>query len=326
MDEEPTAKNGKNSLMPRAADLANIARGLVMGSADIVPGVSGGTMALILGIYERLVLAISHIDRVFLGHLRKKQWQAAAEHMDLRFLITLGCGIGLGVVGLATLMNWLLEFHIEPTLAAFFGLILASSWIVARSIDRWNVLRVLFAIVGAAFAYWLVGQPFMKGVDGYPYLFLCGMIAICAMILPGISGAFILLVLGKYYDITGIIKGMVHGQVTVENLLVVVVFGSGCVVGLLAFSKFLRWLLAHFHAQTMAVLCGFMLGSLRRIWPFKEFVEEVSEKVKAKNAEMVNVWPDSFDGDFWLAVGLAVAAFVLVVTLEYIGYRFSKRK
>lgn len=297
-----------------------------MGAADIVPGVSGGTVALILGIYERLVTAISHVDRTFLGELKKKQWSAAAEHIDLRFLITLGCGIGIGIGGLASLMNWLLEFHLEPTLAVFFGLILASSVIVARTIDRWNLGSLLFALAGAAFAYWLVAQPFMKGTDGYGYLFFCGMVAICAMILPGISGAFILLILGKYYYVTGIIKNIVHGDVTVEHLTVLVVFASGCVLGLLAFSKFLRWLLAHYHAPTMAVLCGFMLGSLRRIWPFKEIPATVSDGVDVKHEQFNNIWPTSLDSSFWLAVGLAVAAFLFVILLDQAGRHLAKKK
>lgn len=297
-----------------------------MGAADIVPGVSGGTMALILGIYERLVTAISHVDRTFLGHLVKREWRAAVEHIDLRFLITLGCGILIGIVGLATLMNQLLEFHLQPTLAAFFGLILASSLIVARMIDRWNIPCFLFLLGGAGFSYWLVAQPFMTGVEGYPYLFLCGMIAICAMILPGISGAFILLILGKYHYVTGIIKDLAHLQVTLEHVLIIVVFASGCVVGLLGFSKFLRWLLARFHAPTMAILCGFMLGSLRRIWPFKIEVEGALAEVKAKNAEMINIWPESLDGSFWFAVGLAIIAFLLVVALDYASYRLTKKE
>lgn len=312
--------------MPQTTDLVNVSRGFLMGAADIVPGVSGGTMALILGIYERLVTAISHVDRTFVSHLTKKEWRAAAEHIDLRFLITLGCGILIGIMGFATLMNQLLEFHLQPTLAAFFGLILASSLIVARMIDRWSVPCFLFLFAGAGFAYWLVAQPFMSGVEGYPYLFLCGMIAICAMILPGISGAFILLILGKYHYVTGIIKDLVHLKVTLEYLLVIVVFASGCVVGLLGFSKFLRWLLARFHAQTMAVLCGFMLGSLRRIWPFKEVVGGSTEEMKIKNAEMINIWPESLDGPFWFAVGLAIVAFLVVILLDYAGYRLAKKE
>ena len=326
MNENLTKNADNNSLMPQTADLANASRGFLMGAADIVPGVSGGTMALILGIYERLVQAISHVDRTFLGHIKKRQWRNAAEHVDLRFLITLGCGIAIGIGGLATLMNWLLEFHLEPTLAAFFGLILASSFIVARTIDRWTMPSLLFVLAGAGFAYWLVAQPFMEGTDGYLYLFFCGMVAICAMILPGISGAFILLILGKYYYVTGIIKSFVHGEITVEHITAIIIFASGCVIGLLAFSKFLRWLLARFHAQTMATLCGFMLGSLRRIWPFKEIPSELADGVDLKHNQLSNIWPESLDGSFWLAVGLAITAFLLVILIDYAGRRLAKEE
>ncbi len=294
-----------------------IGRGFLMGGADIIPGVSGGTVALILGIYERLVTAISHFDTTLVSQVRHGRWRDAAAHVDLRFLVSLGLGIGLGIGGLATLMNYLLEHQLQPTLAVFFGLILASSFLVARQIERWSPGNIFTAIGGAAFAFWLVAQPFMGGYEGYPYLFLCGMVAICAMILPGISGAFILLILGRYAYVTGVVRGLVHGEVTTEHLLVFLVFGSGCAVGLLGFSKILRWLLAHFHATTMSVLCGFMIGSLRRIWPFKATPAEGA--IDLKHAQLENVWPDPTSGGFWLAVGLAIGSIIFVVLLHAIA-------
>lgn len=302
---------------PPSSDLGNVVRGLLMGGADIIPGVSGGTVALILGIYERLVTAISHCDRTLLGHLRRRQWGHAAAHVDLRFLVALGAGIATGIAGLATLMSHLLEHHLEPTLAVFFGLILGSSAVVARRVERWNFTSTLLMCCGAGTAYWLVAQPFMAGRDGYPYLLLCGMVAICAMILPGISGAFILLILGKYDYVTGVLRGLVHGQVTPENVLALVVFASGCVIGLLSFSKFLRWLLAHYHCPTMAVLAGFMLGSLRRIWPFKAVPP--GEIIDLKHQQLRNVWPDRLDGDVVLAMALALTAITLVLMLNRVS-------
>jgi putative membrane protein len=295
-----------------------------MGGADIIPGVSGGTMALILGIYERLVTAISRFDLELLGHLRRREWAAAAGHVDLRFLVALGLGIGTGVVGLASLMNHLLNEHPQPTLAVFFGLILASSFVVARSLERWNLAGVLVAVAGGAFAFWLVVQPFMAGTNAYPYLFLCGVIAICAMILPGISGAFILLILGEYDYVTGVIRSLKSGHFTVENLLALAVFGAGCAVGLLAFSKFLRWLLARYHALTMALLCGFMLGSLRKIWPFKSQSPGATEGVDLKHEQPANVWPEQFDAQVALALGLALAAVLFVLVLDYMGRRYQQ--
>jgi len=294
-----------------------------MGGADIIPGVSGGTMALILGIYERLVTAISHFDLTLLGHLRRREWTGAAEHVDLRFLVALGAGILTGVVSLATLMNYLLERQLQPTLAVFFGLILGSSVLVARSIGRWNLSHGVFAVGGAAFAAWLVVQPFMSGREGYDYLFLCGMVAICAMILPGISGAFILLIMGKYEHVTGVIRSLVHGSVTLENMLVLVVFAAGCGIGLLSFSKFLRWLLARYRPQTMAVLCGFMVGSLRRIWPFKALPAS-GEAIDLRHAQVENIWPGTLDAQVVLAIALALAAIAFVLALDRLTQQTKK--
>ncbi len=306
-----------DELRPRLiGDLKQLGRGVLMGGADIIPGVSGGTVALILGIYQRLVTAISHFDLTLLGHLRSRQWAAAASHVDLRFLVTLGLGILSGIAGLASLMNYLLSDQVELTLSGFFGLILASSWIVARSIPRWTPTRGLLAGAGAIFAFWLVAQPFSDGHDGYGYILLCGMIAICAMILPGISGAFILLIMGMYEHITGVLRGLLHGELTADNLLTVAVFALGCSLGLLGFSKFLRWLLARYQAPTMAVLCGFMLGSLRKIWPFK-----AGESVDLTHDELHNAWPKAFDGHLLLAIGIALGGIALVLTLDWVTRR-----
>ena len=310
--------------LPSTADLAQVTRGLLMGGADIIPGVSGGTVALILGIYERLVTAISHFDLELLGHLRRRQWVRAAAHVDLRFLVTLGCGILLGIGSLATLMHYLLEHQLEPTMAVFFGLILSSSVLVGRSIGSWGPLNVIAVFGGAGFAFWLVNQPFMAGREGYDYLFLCGMVGICAMILPGISGAFILLIMGKYDHVTGVIRSLVHGELVKDNILTLVVFAGGCCVGLLSFSKVLRWLLARYHSQTMAVLCGFMIGSLRRIWPFKEeILSGPLEAVDVKHKQFENVWPAALDGQVVLVVALAVAAMAFVLALDWLTRRYG---
>ncbi len=297
---------------------ANFARGLLMGAADIIPGVSGGTMALIVGIYERLVTAISHVDTLLIGQIRRRKWLAAAEHLDLAFLIALLCGILTGVGCMAGLMHYLLEEHVVSTLAAFFGLILASSLIVARSVEHWNATKILLLLVGCAFAYWLVGRP--EGIadtESRAYLFVCGMVAICAMILPGISGAFILLIMGRYHYITGILKDLTHGELTLANILPLLIFGAGCVVGILSFSKFLRWLLARYHGQTMAVMCGFILGSLRRVWPLKQWPDEGPD-IKS---QYQNILPQTFDGQVALALALAATAFVFVIFLDKISRR-----
>lgn len=308
-------ERGRASL---AGDLVHVGRGLLMGAADIVPGVSGGTVALILGIYERLVTAISRFDLEAADLVRRGAWREAAEHVDLRFLVALGAGIGIGLASLAGLMHYLLEHEMSATFGAFFGLILASSLIVARLVERWGAGEIAGAAAGAAFAYWLTGLVPAQADMSYGYLFLCGMIAICAMILPGISGAFVLLILGVYYDVTGVLKGLAAGDVTVAGVLVVVVFAAGAATGLLGFSKLLRWLLEHFHSKTMAVLCGFMLGSLRRIWPFKVEIGFAPGR-EFRDRVFANVAPWNFDGGVVAPLLLCIAGIALVLALERIG-------
>jgi len=298
----------------------NVLRGFLMGGADIIPGVSGGTVALILGIYERLVTAISRIDPHLFGLAAKRQWATAAEYLDLKFLVTLFVGIGIGVVSLAGLMHHLLLHHHMLTLAAFFGLIAASSWLVARIVETWNAATIAGLIGGAVFAFWLVGLPMLQQPpSGLPYIFFCGVIAICAMILPGISGAFILLLLGKYAEITGLIKGALHGEINGEVIAVAGTFAVGCAVGLIGFSKLLRILLVRYEAVTMATLGGFMIGSLRKLWPFQKDLTPEVEELKHK---LYEVRPfDSIDMTAELLPSLAVAiiAAAAVLLLDYIA-------
>jgi putative membrane protein len=299
------------------ADLVQVARGFLMGGADIIPGVSGGTVALILGVYERLVSAISRFDSQLVVLLLRRDWKAAADHVDLRFLVALGGGIGLGIASLATLMHYLLDHQLQYTFSFFTGLILASSVLVAKMVRQWGLGNVLLLLAGAIGAYEVVGLPMMQSPpQSELYTFFCGMVGICAMILPGISGAFILLIMGKYKEITGLIKDFLHFQFSLEAVTTLVVFAAGMAVGLIAFSKFLKWLLARHEPQTMAVLCGFMVGSLRKLWPFKE--DQTPEQAEFKLKEFVNVWPASFGGVFWTCIGLMVAAAALVLLLDFL--------
>lgn len=306
------------------ADLVQVVRGFLMGGADIIPGVSGGTVALILGIYDRLVTAISRVDLAWLGKLRRREWAAAAEHVDLRFLIALGSGIVLGISSLATLMHYLLEYQMQPTFAAFFGLIVASSVLVGRAVARWSLAAAVSLPAGVVFAYWLVGLPLLQNPpEGLLYLFVCGAVAICAMILPGISGAFVLLILGKYHDVTGMLRNVLHGQFELMTFVSIAVFCAGCACGLLGFSKFLKWLLGRHESVTMALLCGLMLGSLRKIWPFK--VDLTPGVVEFKEKQFGNVWPDVSEGGTLAAIGIAVAAAALVLLLDAFATRRSRR-
>jgi len=292
-----------------------------MGGADIIPGVSGGTVALILGIYRRLVTAISHFDLETLRLVGRREFAKAIERVDLYFLVALGTGIVSGIVLLASLMHSLLT-HASTrsyTLAVFFGLILASSVIVARMVRGWNAGTLAVCALGVAIAYSITGLPVADTEPTYLYVLFCGMVAICAMILPGISGAYILLLLGMYIYITGAIKGLPKGDLSVENLTTIAVFCAGCTIGLVTFSKILRWLLAHHESVTLALLGGFMLGSLRKIWPFQRDLTPHVEKLKLK--QFANEWPDTFDGTVLLTFGLMLFAAVLVLALNHFSNR-----
>lgn len=317
---EDPAHGGNSPPASLGFDFRHAAGGLLMGSADIIPGVSGGTVALILGIYARLVRAISHFDVELVRLLFGRKWLAAWKHVDARFLLALGTGIVIGIVGLANLMRYLLEHHHMQTMAVFFGLIVGSSVLVARRIkipDGMNVGHLwLLGLVAAGLAFWLVGLPLLEGQNetvSLWYVLLCGAIAICAMILPGVSGAYFLLVLGLYYHVTDIIHRVTKFEASFRDWATVLVFASGCAVGLIGFSKLLRYLLTRFEMQTMAVLCGLMIGSLRRVWPFQMDTtphREFKEKV-FKNAWPTDLW------DVTVAGSLALAAGAAVLLLEY---------
>jgi len=292
-----------------------------MGGADIIPGVSGGTIALVLGIYERLVSAISRCDRQLLTLVAQRRWLAAAEHLDLRFLVGLGLGILTGVVSLASLVLTLLLDYRTYTLSVFFGLILASSLIVARMIRPRGIGQTvscgIVALAAALFAFWLVGLPQSEAYESLGYYFFCGVVAICAMILPGISGSYILWMLGAYVTVAGIVHLAARFEVTSREWLILIVFSAGCAVGLICFSKLLRWLLVHAERTTMAVLGGFMIGSLRLMWPFQHDLTPEIEKLKLKRYE--NYIPDVWNQEATICVAIAVLALLSILALERWG-------
>ncbi|MEO0530443.1 MAG: DUF368 domain-containing protein, partial [Planctomycetota bacterium] len=237
--------------------------GLAMGAADIVPGVSGGTVALILGVYQRLLAALSNFDGELIGHALNRRFASAWRHIDGWFLGALGLGIVVGAKGLAGLMTYLLVEQTTLTFAAFFGLILASGLLVAKMARPATAAQtancVALGIIAAAFAVWLMSQGRIVPSDSLGYTFVCGAIAICAMILPGISGAYLLLILGKYEQVSEILHRA--PALSTGDVATLGVFAAGCAFGLLAFSRLLRWLLANYWSSTMAVLAGFMIGS-----------------------------------------------------------------
>lgn len=294
--------------------------GLLMGAADIVPGVSGGTVALVLGIYNRLVSAISSFDREAVRMVATRRWSAVAEHIDLRFLVALGFGIATGIGGLSFLMKKLLDEHLQLTYAVFFGLILGSGILVARGVARWNAASAGALIFGVVAAWIVVGFDVLQSPpDTFWYLFFCGTVGICAMILPGISGAFILLILGRYSHVTDLIRSVLKGDWSLLVFVEIAIFCSGCLFGLLAFSRVLRWLLAHHTTITMATLCGLMLGSLRKLWPFKLELTPPDTEFKLKQFE--NIVPQFQDGTTSVTLGLIILATFAVLSLESFARR-----
>jgi putative membrane protein len=246
--------------------------GVLMGIADTIPGVSGGTVAMVLGFYDRLVTAISRCDATLLRLVVGGRWREASERLDLRFLLTLGLGIGSGILVLATLMRGLLREYPLPVNAVFFGLVAGSCLLVGRGIGGWTKLRAALVVVVFVVAFELLGFPegSIEPSGGRLELFASGAIAICAMILPGVSGAFLLKVMGQYEGIINLLAELAAGRATFESLVTLAVFACGCLAGLIGFSKLLRRLLVSHRESTLAVLTGAMCGSLRVLWPLGE--------------------------------------------------------
>ena len=292
-----------------------ILRGMCMGTADVIPGVSGGTIALIMGIYDELVQTIAAIDQRVVGALLRGRIAEVIERLNATFLLPLLLGIGLAVVSLAKLITWLLAMYPQPVWGFFTGLILASALFVMRQVEGWGGVHWGLTVIGTAVGYVItLLVPVETGTEGYKFV-LAGMVAICAMILPGISGSFLLLVMGKYQQ--------VFTAVHERDLTIIALFGLGAVVGLLGFSRLLKRLLARFYAETMAFLVGLMLGSLRKVWPFRNTLEEkiIGDKVRILRDECM--WPQEFSGEVWLSFALMVAGAVLVLILEKLGRQSS---
>lgn len=295
------------------------AKGMAMGAADVVPGVSGGTVAFITGIYDELLRSIASVPEALLQLLRgrvARAWQIA----NVNFLLVLFAGILTSVFSLARLITWLLAEQPIPVWSFFFGLILVSSHLVAREISRWNWTRALSFVVGIAFAWWItVAAPMQWGSDPLS-LFFAGAIAICAMILPGISGSFLLLLMGLYAVVLGAVKSL--------DLAVLTVFAAGCLVGILSFSRLLSWLLSRYRDLTLAFLTGLMLGSLNKVWPWKQTLTwRIDSHGQQVPMLQENLWPAQFtslvgqDSQWVLAIVLAVAGVALVLGLEWLAGR-----
>lgn len=290
-------------------------KGIGMGAADVVPGVSGGTIAFITGIYEELLNSIKSIDLTALKLLFSFKWKALWKKCNGGFLLSLLLGILISIFSLAKGVQYLLQNEPIAIWSFFFGLVLASTIIVLRKVQKVNWQGILGFIIGAVIAYIITIATPAETSNSLLFIFLSGAIAICAMILPGISGSFILVLLGKYeYILSAVTEG---------NLLVLVVFAFGALLGILSFARFLSWLFKKFHDITILLLAGFMLGSLNKVWPWKELVStnpEVERSVSPMVFEALGQNPQ-----LGLAILLCLAGIVLVLGIEYLNIRADKK-
>jgi len=293
-------------------------KGIAMGAADVVPGVSGGTIAFISGIYEELIGTLNNINFSLLKHLKTEGLKSTWEKANGPFLLALLSGVFVSIVSLAKGVEWLLEHHPILLWAFFFGLVLASIVYVGKQIKTTAKDFKLFIAmaIGAVVAYLITTINPSETSDTNLFLFFAGALAICAMILPGISGSFILVIIGAYAPVLEAINS--------RNLKTILIFGAGAVVGLLSFSKLLKWLFEKYHRLTLAVITGFMIGSLNKIWPWKIALtfRTNSKGVKVPlNEESIS--PFSFDGDPQLlqAIGLMVFGILIILILEKISIK-----
>lgn len=281
-----------------------------MGAADIVPGVSGGTMAIATGVYEGLLAALASINVRSIKALLTLKWREAFSILHWRFLIALGLGIAvaIGFMVWVVKLPYLVETYPTYVYAVFFGLVLASAGVLCRRAE-WRATTLISLIVGIAAGWLVVNLTPVDTPEGPAFLFLCGVIAICAMLLPGISGSFILLIMGKY----AFIVGAVHDR----DIVTLLPFAAGCIVGILAFSRVVKWLLVRWHDTVLAGLIGLLFGSLWRIWPYQELTKEIVGG-KEKIVDATPYWPAEFGGAVAL---LIVVGIIVVVTIEFLAMR-----
>lgn len=300
-----------------------VLKGMGMGAADVVPGVSGGTIAFITGIYQELINSIKSVNfktlQLFFTGKFKDFWNA----VNGNFLLAVVLGIGISVLSLAKGLEYLLNHHPILIWSFFFGLIIASAIYVGKDIAQWKASTFLSLATGAVIAYLITVITPSEAHTSYTFVFLSGSIAICAMILPGISGSFILVLLGMYKFILGAVSSF--------NLPVIAVFLGGASIGIILFSNLLSWLLKRYYDLTIALLAGFMIGSLNKVWPWKEVVETfVDRHGELKPLIEQNILPTNYEvitGNQPLlagAIGLAAAGFALIFVVEGLSKKLQK--
>tara|TARA_B100000925_G_scaffold291424_1_gene279413 strand:+ start:1538 stop:2488 length:951 start_codon:yes stop_codon:yes gene_type:complete len=287
-------------------------KGMLMGIADLIPGVSGGTIAFITGIYDDVLGGISSYNASFLKKFFSRDFKTAIEQSSTKFLIVLFSGILTSVFLFARLMHFLMNNYAVYTWSLFFGLIVASIYTLFKSTKNIMGINLVWLFIGAGFAFSVVSLVPVTTPESTVFIFFCGFISIMAMILPGLSGSFLLLILGKYQFITGAIKNPFDSG----NIVIMGVFATGAALGLTLFSRFLKYLLHRFHDQTMIFLVGVLIGSLKKVWPWKTVLESVVIRGKTKILSEANFMPASFDTEVMIATSLALIGFLVVFFLE----------
>ena len=295
--------------------IANFLKGFAMGVANVIPGVSGGTIALLTGIFERLINALKSFDVEAVRLLLKFKFREFAQHVDFGFLLSVFLGVGVSIISVAKLLEFLFQSYPVYVWSFFFGLILVSVWFVGKSIGKIDVAAAVSFVIGAAVAFGLsVMNPATENT-AFWYLIICGAVAVCSMILPGLSGSFVLILMGNYQLI------MIYA-VSHFDMKIIVPVAIGVVVGLLAFSHFLSWLLSRYARQTMAVLTGFIFGSLGTIWPWKNPVYLMQDGAEVlKNGKPIiqsyqMYFPQEFSAEVAIAIVLMAAGMAALWALE----------
>lgn len=294
-------------------------KGIGMGSADVVPGVSGGTIAFITGIYEELLNSIRSVDGQAIGLLLKFKIADFWQKINGNFLAAVFGGIIVAVLSLAKLLSYLLVNHPIQLWSFFFGLIVASTILVGKQVTKWSAGNIVTGLVGIVLAYWITITSGAQTTNATWFVFVAGMIAICAMILPGISGSFILVLLGKYIFILSAVKELKVG--------IILIFMAGCLVGILSFSHILSWLLKKYYNLTITFLMGIMIGSLNKVWPWKKTITTYTDRHgKVKPLLEQSILPGDFQGESFLmyAVIFAILGFALVYLVEKLAPKQEK--
>jgi len=293
-----------------------ILKGIGMGAANVIPGVSGGTIALITGIFEKLINSIKAFNLTALKLLFTGKFREFAIHINFGFLVAVFLGIGISIVTLAKLLDYLFINYPVFIWSFFFGLILASVFFVGKTISKWSISAVLFFIIGAVSAIAITFMTPATENSAMWYLFICGIIAACSMILPGLSGSFILILLGNY-------QLVMIDAVNDLNIAILAPVVVGAVVGLLGFSHFLSWIFKKYKDQTISILSGFILGSLAILWPWKNEITEIFDG-EAKVIGYKWNFPESFNTEVIFAIGLMLIGIVSIWLIEKFAERKSK--